>query len=71
MKLKQPTVREINAHVFAGVGAAYIQTKDGIRFRVSRVRTRNGTVEGKVINGNVHWLKEWHPIPADADVELL
>ena len=64
----QPTVRQINAHVFAGTGSCYIDLPDGRRFRISRARTRAGVIEGKVIMGSD---KDWETIPAASYIELL
>ena len=65
--MKQPTVREINAHVFAGTAYCYVNLPDGRRLRISRARTHKGVVEGRVILGSE---RDWEPIPADAVVEL-
>lgn len=75
---KQPTVREINAHLFAGQGVCMVYRTDGIQFRISRIRTRQGQREGRVItgggyynqNGGTRWLDDWEAIPDDATVEL-
>lgn len=61
------TVREINAHLWAGTGSCYVTTEEGQRFRISRVRTRKGMVEGRIINGSA---RVWEWIPSDATVEL-
>lgn len=68
MLLKKWTVREINAHVWAGTGSCYIDLPDGRRIRISRLRTRGGVVEGRIVLGS---RKAWEKIPADAAVELL
>ena len=67
-RVEQPSVKAINAHVFAGTGSCYIDTRDGRRFRISRARTRKGIVEGRVICGSS---REWEPIPAHASVEMI
>lgn len=66
--MKQPTVRQINAHVWAGTRACYIDLPDGRRLRIARARTRKGIVEGRVILGSK---KDWEPIPSTAQVEFL
>jgi hypothetical protein len=66
-KMKQPTVREINAHVFAGTGNCYVYRAGKPTLRIGRARTRKGVVEGRVIVGSSN---EWEPIPPDAVVEL-
>jgi hypothetical protein len=65
--MKQPTVRQINAHVFAGTGSCYIYSEGQPTLRISRARTRKGVVEGRVITGST---KEWETIPADAEIDL-
>ncbi len=65
--MKQPTVREINSHTFAGTAYCYVDLPDGRRIRISRARTRKGVVEGRVILGSD---KDWEVIPATAVVEL-
>ena len=67
MLLRETTVRAINAHLWAGVGACYVDLPDGRRIRVSRVRTRRGVIEGRVILGSA---RVWETIPPDAEVEL-
>lgn len=70
--MKQPTVRQMNSRLFCGQGYCYVQFSDGRRMRVSWVRSRKGTVEGRVINTS-GWTAEastWETIPADAVVEL-
>lgn len=61
------TVREINAHLWAGTGSCYVTTLEGQRYRVSRVRSRRGLIEGRVITGSS---RVWEWIPSDATVEL-
>lgn len=68
MQLNNLTVREINGHLWAGAGSCYVDLPDGRRIRVSRVRTRRGMVEGRVITGSS---RVWEEIPADAEVELI
>jgi hypothetical protein len=65
--MKQPTVRQINAHVFAGTGTCYVYREGAPTLRISRARTRKGIVEGRVIIGSIN---EWEHIPSDAIVEL-
>jgi hypothetical protein len=60
--------REINAHVFAGVGACYIRRADGTSFRISRARIRRGVLEGCIVNGGDPF--NWERIPSSAIVEL-
>jgi hypothetical protein len=75
--MKQATVRQINAHTFAGTGVCIVHA-DKWRMRISRARTRKGVTEGRVINfvadvGSAKHctdVKDWEPIPADAVVEL-
>jgi hypothetical protein len=72
--MKQPTVRQINEHTFAGTGVCVVYAQ-GWQMRISRARTRNGVKEGRVVNwhgerGPEGGLHDWHPIPADAVVEL-
>ena len=65
---KQPTVRAINAHTFAGTGYCYVSTATGRPlFRISRARTRKGVIEGRIVNGSD---KVWEVIPADATIHL-
>lgn len=66
-KMSKCTVREINAHLWGGTGSCYVTTEEGFRFRVSRVRTRKGMTEGRIINGSA---RMWEWIPSDATVEL-
>jgi hypothetical protein len=68
----QPTVRQINAHL-ASCSSYCCVYGTTYSFRISRARSRNGVVEGRIINGN--WQdarspKDWEVIPADAVVEL-
>lgn len=65
--MTRPTVREINARLDTLRGYCYIDLPHGRRIRVSRVRTRNGVMEGRVIIGSD---KTWEKIPADAIIEL-
>ena len=64
---KQPTVREINAHLASMTGYCYVDLPDGGRLRISRARTRKGVVEGRVILGSS---KDWAVVPANAIIEL-
>jgi hypothetical protein len=65
--MKQPNVREINAHLFGGSRYCYVDLPDGRRLRISRARTRKGVVEGRVIVGSE---RDWEAIPAGSHVEL-
>ena len=75
--MKQPTVREINSHTFAGTGVCVVYAS-GFQMRISRARTRNGVKEGRVITysysgreaSNVGPIRAWEPIPAEAVIEL-
>lgn len=71
---QQPTVRQINAHLFGGSAYCYVDMPDGSRLRISRARTRYGVVEGRVIcwshRASIHEASDWAVIPADAVVEL-
>ena len=60
-------VRRINAHLWAATGYCYVTRADGTRFRVSRVRTNRGILEGRVINGSD---KIWERIEAGNHIEL-
>jgi hypothetical protein len=62
-----PSVRKINAHLWAATGYCYVDLPDGRRIRISRARTRNGVVEGRVISGSK---KTWEVIPLGSRVEL-
>lgn len=64
---KQVTVREINAHLQSDTAYCYVTRADGSNFRIARARTRNGVMEGRVINGSP---KEWEMIPAGATSSL-
>ena len=64
---KQPTVREINAHLASSTSYCYVDLPNGGRLRISRARTRKGVVEGRVILGSP---KAWEVIPANAIIEL-
>lgn len=68
---KQLSVRQINAHVIARTGGCYVETREGKRFRISRVRTRRRVVEGRVVCGDGYEPLDWAVIPADATIELL
>jgi hypothetical protein len=69
MRTKQPTVREINAHTFAGTGSCYVTFPTGRRIRIARARTRAGKLEGRPIRfGNG---PKWEEIPEKAEIELL
>lgn len=57
------TVRQINSHLNSHSAYCYVRRADDSCFRIARARTRNGTMEGRVINGS-H--KEWESIPASA-----
>jgi hypothetical protein len=61
------TTRKVNDHLWCGQAYCYIDLPDGRRIRISRMRTRNGVREGRVINGSE---KDWEPVPDDAVVEL-
>lgn len=78
---KQPTVREINAHTFAGTGYCMVYA-EGWQARISWARTRNGSKQGRIINWSI-WDSapapettmdrmglSWVMIPANARVEL-
>lgn len=65
--MPMPSVRKINAHLWAATGYCYIDLPDGRRIRISRARTRKGVVEGRIINGSK---KTWEVIPAGSHVEL-
>jgi hypothetical protein len=65
--MKQPTVRQINAHTFAGSGSCYVDLPDGRRLRIARARTRKGVIEGRVIIGSA---RDWEVIPAGSQIEL-
>jgi hypothetical protein len=64
---KQTTVREINAHVFAGTGYCVIRMNDGSAVRISRAKTQSGQKMGRVVNGSP---LAWIAIPEDAVIEL-
>ena len=77
---QQPTVRQINSHVFAGTGYCMVYA-DGWQARINWSRTRNGVKQGRVINWSILGPKppetavdgmgmSWVTIPADARVEL-
>lgn len=61
------TTRKVNDHVWCGQAYCYIDLPDGRRIRISRMRTRAGVREGRVINGSA---KAWERVPDDAMVEL-
>lgn len=65
--MPMPSVGKINAHLWAATGYCYIDLPNGRRIRISRARTRNGVVEGRVISGSK---KTWEPIPLGSRVEL-
>jgi len=65
--MKQPTVRQINAHVFAGTGTCYVYREGAATLRISRARTRKGKIEGRVIVGSPN---DWEPILPGDVVEL-
>ena len=71
--MRQPTTREINAHLASMSGYCMVYA-DGWQMRISRARTRNGTKEGRVVNGSgPKWQvfsSDWKKIPVDATVEL-
>lgn len=65
--MAMPSVREINAHLWAATGYCYVDLPDGRRIRISRARTRKGVVYGRVISGSK---KTWETIPPGSRVEL-
>jgi hypothetical protein len=76
--MKQPSVRAINDHTFAGTGVCMVYAT-GFQMRISRARTVKGVKQGRVVNysysgreaSNVGPIADWQTIPADALVELL
>lgn len=58
--------RAINAHLASCSSYCYIDLPDGRRLRVSRIRVRQGVMEGRVINGSP---KAWEVITG-GNVEL-
>jgi hypothetical protein len=64
---KQPTARQINAHLASMTSYCYVNLPNGNRLRISRARTRHGVLEGRIILGSP---KTWEIIPATATVEL-
>jgi hypothetical protein len=64
---KQPTARQINAHLASMSSYCYVNLPNGNRLRISHARTRNGVLEGRVILGSP---KVWEVIPSTAIVEL-
>lgn len=78
---KQPTVKAMNAHLFAGTGYCMIYA-EGWQARISWARTRKGVKQGRVINWSIsdsmpapettvdQMGLSWVTIPADARVEL-
>jgi hypothetical protein len=70
--IKQPTVRQINEHLQGGTKYCYVYNAEGnCLMRISRARTRQGVVEGRVIGyfGRGAY-KPWHVIPTDASIAL-
>lgn len=71
---KQPTVREINAHLMSGSSYCYVSFTDGRCMRIARARTQQGIRQGRVINA-AFWpggnCNTWETIPADAHIELM
>ena len=65
--MKQPTVREINTHLFGGVHSCYVNMPDGNRLRISVARTRKGVLEGRIVNGSA---SVWKIIPVTTTIEL-
>lgn len=75
--MKQPTVRQINNHLWCGQAYCYVTLPDGRRMRISRARTIKGVIEGRVINTDGWEPKKlckmgigWEPIPVGSHVEL-
>ncbi len=62
---KQPTVRQINAHLFAGSKYCYIRF-DGECIRIRRAKTVKGILQGHQIGGECKWVE----IPPHASIEL-
>lgn len=78
--MTQPTIRQINSHLFAGTGYCMVYA-DGWQARISWARTQKGVKEGRVINISHDLnaspeMKEdrmglhWVAIPTNARVEL-
>ncbi len=63
----QVTLRQVNAHLWAATGSAYVNLPDGRRLRISYMRTRKGVREGRVVLGSA---KPWEVIPDTATIEL-
>jgi YD repeat-containing protein len=63
---KQPTPRQINAHLALMTTYCYVYNADGnLIARITRARTRNGMVEGRALGSML-----WFAIPPDAQVRL-
>lgn len=67
MTTKTITAREINAHLASMTTYCYVTLANGNRLRISRARTREGVLEGRVIIGSP---RAWEPIPDGAAFEL-
>jgi len=65
MKTKQWTVRQINQHTFCGQGYCYVYLVDGRVLRITRARTRQGVVEGRVLE------RGWEVIPFASAIDFV
>lgn len=66
---RQPTVRAINSHVFAGTGYCYVTLPDDKRSRIGHAKSIKGALYGRVI-GFGYALHAYELIPLGSAVEL-